>query len=217
MKRINVVGMVFERLTVLEKLPKKDKWNHWYYLCQCSCGTKTEVLKCNLLKGHSKSCGCLDKERRLERNTKHGKAYTTEYGVWCEMHTRCYNSKCSKINYDAYILRGIIICDRWHRNNPDGFSNFYADMGPRPEGNYSIDRIDNDGNYEPNNCKWATKAEQSRNKRTNIWLTYNGRTLCQNDWAKELGIDSTHIIYHLKRGKNFTEIYEYFSKSIVMK
>lgn len=114
-----------------------------------------------------------------------------QYGAWKCMRQRCY-TKTNKAYY-GYGARGIKVCDEWKT-----FAGFIADMGARPEG-YSLERIDNNGNYEPSNCRWATHAEQQRNTRYNVWLTFNGETLCQSDWAARLGIHHTAIHYRVKK------------------
>ena len=112
----------------------------------------------------------------------HGKRSLPEYRAWAMMKNRCLNPNAE--DRHNYSERGITICDRWK----DSFAAFIEDMGERPSKDHSIERIDNDGNYEPNNCRWATKLEQSRNRRTNVHITHNGRTQLMIDWAKEVGL-----------------------------
>jgi hypothetical protein len=116
-------------------------------------------------------------------------------GVWRAMHNRCYNkSQASYVNYGG---RGIAVDACWHGS--EGFKRFLSDMGPCPEGG-TIERINNDGNYGPSNCRWATRAEQSRNRRNNRFLTANGQTKTLKDWANQLGCNSAAILYRLKKG-----------------
>lgn len=110
----------------------------------------------------------------------HGMSRTKIYALWVAMHNRCGNPKCE--TYDLYGGRGIKVCGRW-----DAFENFYADMGDRPAGT-SLDRIDVNGNYEPGNCRWATRNQQSRNMRTNVWVTLDGERICFSDACKRLGV-----------------------------
>src|SRR5688500_16157023 len=114
--------------------------------------------------------------------TKHGLRNCSEYRAWASMKQRCLNPKV--VAYPQYGQRGIKVCDRWLTS----FPNFYADMGPRPSPSHSLDRIDNDGDYTPDNCRWATRVEQGRNQRTNVLFTHNGKTQCLTAWSEEIGI-----------------------------
>lgn len=127
-----------------------------------------------------------------KRNFKHGMARTPSWRSWVGMFDRCYNKK--NHAYKNYGGRGISVCRRWHK-----FINFYADMGDRPPG-ASIERIDNDGNYNPSNCKWATRAEQRRNSRQNVLIRFGGITMCMADWAKESGISRAVLHARIKSG-----------------
>ncbi len=113
------------------------------------------------------------------RNTTHGLAHLPEYDLWCGMKQRCYYEKHK--SFHRYGGKGIKVCERWHQ-----FENFYADMGSKPEGK-TIDRIDSNGDYSPENCRWATYKEQMRNTTRTHFIEYNGERLCLTDWAKKLG------------------------------
>lgn len=180
----DITGQRFGRLTVIEKCSNKSpsvKGVMW--LCRCDCGGSTTTRTSSLRSGRTKSCGCLHKEFLAsgKARTTHGMRSTPEYRTWSLMKDRCYNRKTP--GFYKYGGRGITVCKRW-RNS---FETFYADMGPRPSTNHSIDRIDNDGAYSPDNCRWATKKQQARNRRTNLTITFNGETMTSVEWSKRLG------------------------------
>jgi len=138
----------------------------------------------------------------IHGHNRRGKT-TKEYRSWYHMKTRCYNKKRPYWKY--YGGRGIKVCDRWK----DSFVNFLSDMGNKPTSKHSLDRIDNNGDYSPDNCKWSTSKQQTRNKRSNIMIEYNGKIQCLNDWAKELEIKRTTLWmriykYHLPLFLAFT-------------
>jgi hypothetical protein len=149
--------------------------------------------------GESTSCGCYQRENSAETlrkvATKHGKHNTPEYFRWLSMKLRCYHP--SHHAFKDYGGRGITVCDRWKHD----FEAFLSDVGERPSPEHSLDRIDNDGNYEPNNVRWATRQEQANNRRTNVKVTYDGREQTLAQWARELGITPEGVAYRVKHGK----------------
>ncbi len=152
----DVSGQRFGLLTVSHFLRRENGSS--YYRCVCDCGEKKTVSRCSLSNGRVRSCGCLRRKIAREVHLTHGGTYTKEYVIWSGMKKRCFNPRSPAFKY--YGSRGITMCDEWRGS----FERFYLDMGPKPNGK-SIDRIDNDGNYEPGNCRWATTSQQNANRR----------------------------------------------------
>lgn len=190
-------GQRYGRLVAIKIVGKSEHSREMLWRCRCDCGNSTDVRSGALGSGRTKSCGCLvvDNARTLsvetQGNVRHGAsrrgAMTSEFNIWRSMKSRCYWPR--SINFDRYGGRGISVCDRWR----DSFENFLADMGPRPSPTHMLDRIDNDGNYEPGNCRWATPVEQARNQSTNRIVTVRGQTMTLAE-ARET------FAPHLKRG-----------------
>ena len=186
----DLTGQKFSLLTVLTYDGKSiDGRTQWY--CKCECGNTVSVQSKRLLSGHTKSCGCLRKEKFRLMITKHNLVKTPIYHIWQQMKKRCSNP--NNPAYKNYGGRGIKVCNRWLE-----FENFYKDIGERPEG-LTIERIDNNGNYKPGNCKWATRKEQCRNRRTNRMVSYMGKEKCLADWADILGINNRTLTSRLNR------------------
>jgi hypothetical protein len=156
-RRVYLPGMRFERLVLVEKTGRTPS-GHATWLADCDCGQRVEVIAKNVGTGVTRSCGCLRHDLLVERNTTHGMRDTNEWAIWRGMVSRCHNP--NDTGFHKYGGRGITVCQRWR----DSFAAFYEDMGPRPEG-LSIDRVDNDRGYEPDNCRWATASEQRANQR----------------------------------------------------
>lgn len=175
----DISGHRFGLLTVIAPISKIPSGVCW--LCRCDCGNECLMSGHNFRWGKSKSCGCLRLARVKETNSTHGMSNTPTHKVWLSMRTRCENPNDKR--FDRYGGRGITVCDRWQ-----DFEAFLADMGERPSLAHSIDRIDNDGSYTPENCRWATSTQQVRNRSTTLLQEYNGITKPLADWADELGI-----------------------------
>jgi hypothetical protein len=143
--------------------------------------------------GQTKSCGCLARENLITRETTHGMSRTKEYRTWSHMKERCQNDRCK--NYKDYGGRGITVCDEWSNS----FEQFYKDMGSRPK-KKSIDRIDVNGNYEPDNCRWATMKTQQNNRTNNHMLTCFGKTQNLMRWSEEVNIK--YKILHCRINKH---------------
>jgi hypothetical protein len=194
MKNKIVVGQKFGRLTVLFEAYVRNRAKYWF--CLCDCGNTKVIRTGNLKSGTSKSCGCLQKELLSEKKATHKMSHSGTYRSWKSMKARCNNPNSPK--YKSYGGRGITVCDRWINS----FEDFLEDMGERPSRKYSIERKNNNGNYEPENCIWLLKGKQQRNMRTTVFITYNNRTQCRADWAEELGIKHSTLAGRLRRGWN---------------
>lgn len=191
---INLKGMRFGRL-VVDSISHKDGDGRIHWNVSCDCGNTKTINGKSLRRGLTKSCGCLNKEVVKSIMTKHGLSDTQIYQVWLAMKNRCYNEKVE--GYDRYGGRGIKVCGRWLGGS--GFQNFMSDMGERPDG-MTIERIDNDKDYSPDNCRWATMKEQCRNKRSNRWLEHNGEKRLISEWASHIGIGLSTLVGRLERG-----------------
>lgn len=193
----DLTGATCGRWTVVAYSHSKDRITYWH--CVCSCGKTAVVNGMSLRSGRSQSCGCLHRERQATRLHKHGHAkpgnWHPLYTIWAQMKSRCYSTTAR--GYANYGGRGVTVCDRWR----ESFEAFLADMGDRPSPEHTLDRYpNNDGNYEPGNCRWATPAQQQRNKRNNRLLTCGGKTLCVQEWAELLGVRPNNIMTRLRLG-----------------
>lgn len=193
-------GNRFGRLVVIAKLTKRRR-QHVVWRCRCDCGKETEVVTRNLTHGITKSCGCLWKERIREANTKHGlwRENKQEYKAWWAARERCTNP--NHPQFKDYGARNIKMCKRWKNS----FAKFLKDMGTCPMGN-TLERLDNDKGYFPNNCKWASRKDQSRNRRStklskgkikNIKTLYDSGHYTQKDLAWMYNVDPSTISYVL--------------------
>jgi hypothetical protein len=191
--RYNLIGRRFGRFVVLAE-GGRTKHRSILWLCLCDCGEKKEVTTGSLLSGNSCSCGCLQKERVGEATKTHGFSHLPIYRVWRSMKGRCYNLGHS--SYGRYGGRGITVCERWFNS----FENFYEDMGDKPSSRHQLDRINNNGSYCKENCRWVLPAENSRNTRSNHYLSFEGETLTLTDWSLLLGISRSTIKGRLDKG-----------------
>jgi hypothetical protein len=175
-----------------------NKTIRYYWLCECECGNEKVILDYNITKGHTKSCGCL--HNSPTHCFTHKMTQTPEYSAWKGIKRRCYNQKFK--HYNNYGGRGILVCDRWL----ECFENFYEDMGDRPSKEYSIERRDNDGNYCPENCYWATKKEQSNNKRSNRFIEFNNERLTVDQFSEKYQINNWIVRKRLNKGWDIQKI-----------
>jgi hypothetical protein len=188
---IDLTGKRFGRLVVIRRYGtvKHGASNTPSWLVKCDCGNEKTVMGCDLRKNHgTRSCGC----GRGGKPT-HGMSSTIEHRIWRDILKRCYNK--NNHAYKYYGQRGIRVCDEWIKN----FKAFYDDMGPRPSPKHSIDRIDNDGDYEPSNCRWVTWKEQNRNKRNIPKHKAFGKSLSVSEWSEVTGISTSAISQRLNR------------------
>lgn len=195
----DLTGKQFGRLTVLSREPSLPPQYRTRWKCVCLCGNTKVIHGSSLKRGLTSSCGCLSKEVTKARSIIHGMHKSREFAIWKGIKNRCNNKNIK--SYSIYGNRGIKVCKRWE----DSFSSFYEDMGPRPSKNHSIDRIDNDGDYCPENCRWATRVEQANNRRTNKKFTHNGKTLNLEQWAKILGLTPVGLLHRFSLGWSIEE------------
>lgn len=187
------IGKKINKLTIISYKKKgKNKCN--YFVCQCECGNITEIRASHLLNDNQISCGC---HTRKYQDSSIGDAI---YNTWNRMMHRCYDPNHHK--YPRYGQRGIKLCDEW-KDNYDNFYNWAINNGFKL--GLSIDRIDNDGDYEPNNCRWATRKQQMNNTSRNRYLTFNNETHTMAEWSEILNIKYGNISSRLRRGKSVSE------------
>lgn len=207
--KISLIGHKFNRLFVVAESNKRAASGAVMWKCVCDCGT-TKIVDSNSLRGgRTRSCGCFNKEQAAARSTIHGECprsgKSLTYLSWDSMIQRCTNPNSAK--FGVYGGAGVVVVKEWLV-----FENFMRDMGLRPSKLHTLDRFPNpSGDYEPSNCRWATWAEQSRNRRDNVRILYDGKNLVVADWATILKTNANTIQRSLKRGKAFSEIYNFYS------
>lgn len=193
-KRIDLTGLKFSHLTVIEYVGK-EKYGQTIWKCKCDCGNYKDIRGSKLRSGEVKSCGC------MRHPYKHHMTDTRMYNIWCTMKARCFRPTCKK--YKDYGGRGITMCDEWKND----FMSFYEwSMSNGYSDELSIDRIDNNGSYEPSNCRWADAITQSNNTRTNVYLTYQSETHTLAEWSRILGISYSTMIKRRSKGLTTEEI-----------
>lgn len=192
----DLAGQRFGKLKVLSISHKKRSS---YWCCKCDCGSQVIIREWCLLNGTRTTCGCVGHKTNLKHGQS-GRTRTKEYYTWCSMVGRCQNPNLPM--YKRYGGRGITVCERW-RNS---YETFLSDLGKAPSKKHSIERINNDGNYEPGNCKWATNDEQQRNRQGVILVTHNNLTLPLSDWCNRLKLNRSTVRKYLNNGKTFPDI-----------
>lgn len=199
MKILDLTGQRFGRLTVIERTGTATDGQKTY-LCKCDCGNEKVITSGNLRSGHTTSCGCASSKITSQRNRDnavHGGCGTRLYGIWIDMRSRCNYEK--SINWHLYGGRGIKVCEEWQNDfsvfREWALENGYAD-------GLQLDRIDNDGNYEPSNCKWSTRSEQGNNRRTCKYITIGNETKTISEWCDITGVDRMTAYSRIRRGWN---------------
>lgn len=194
-KRLDLIGQRFGRLTVKE-FSHVDKLRNTHWKCVCDCGNGVTVYGYSLMRGDTKSCGCYRVEQSTERQTTHGQSAkgkpTKAYVAWISMHSRCNNPE--NTNYEDYGGRGIRVTDSWF-----DFENFYEDM-KEPLPHQTLDRIDVNGDYCPDNCRWADIETQNNNKRNTHWVEMRGLKMSLTQWSRFLGLKEKAVSLRVRRG-----------------
>lgn len=185
-----MIGNRFSRLLVTAT---EGDGRHLWCICRCDCGGLSRVRATSLRNGNTRSCGCLRRDVVKDRSKSHGLHGTPEYRCWKTMRQRCTNPRNPK--YPSYGGRGITVCERWN-----SFEMFVADMGPRPSPRHSIDRINNDLGYSPENCRWASEKSQARNRRSSRVVTCNGESRTVAEWSELTGMNRYKITGRLRLG-----------------
>lgn len=203
-RKLNIEpGTKFNMLEFVEKRKsiKDGKVTKSVGLFKCDCGLEKEYRILDVKNGHTKSCGCIRKTCNIKHGQTINRNISKEYTAWQNMKERCMNV--NKEEYVNYGGRGIKVCDRWL----ESFSNFYEDMGEAYDESYSLDRIDNNGNYSPENCRWASKKEQSLNTRSNVRINYNSENLTIREWAEKTKIPVSTITYRYYKNMSTEKIF----------
>ncbi len=198
----DLTGDVFYCLTAIKPGEKSGDWT-----VRCECGNVFDCNGWHLRNGYKKSCGCRRSQMISDGVTKHGNSDHPLFDCWYEMRARCNNPEHQ--SYHNYGGRGILVCERW-----DDFLLFVQDVGDKPTPEHSIDRIDNDGNYDPANIRWATRKEQSNNRRVNRLIEYKGETKTITEWGEILGINYMTLHCRLNRGLTVEEAFETKPKKV---
>lgn len=199
-KPIDISGQRFGRLTVSEMTDQRRK-SSVMWRCLCDCGNIVIAASGDLRTGHTRSCGCLKLEILKARVTKHGASGTRLYMIWQEMIARCHRQE--NVSFKFYGARGISVCDEWKTS----FEAFAADMGDRPLG-CSLERKNNNLNYNKENCKWATHTDQMNNRRGNIIISFDGQEMTMAQFARFIGFPYAKVRSAIKRGVTSIKGYE---------
>lgn len=196
------IGKKLNLLTIIKEVTQKIKYKR-FVECLCDCGNIKIIQLSYVRSHHTKSCGCYNLSAFRVRSTTHGMSYSKEYNSYRKMIERCYSP--NDISYKNYGAIKISVDERWLNN----FDNFISDMGMKPSVGHSLDRIDSKGNYSKENCRWATRTEQNRNKKNNVVIVYNGTSMLLIEWANYFNTHYLNVRAQMKK-KNFSEIYNFY-------
>lgn len=198
---IDMTGQKYGRLTVLGPVGR-NKQSYILWLCRCDCGNMSTLKGGDLRFGNTRSCGCFKIEKAILLNTIHGMTDTPLRKIWSDIIKRCTNPNAR--NYKNYGGRGISIYDGW-RHDFQAFHDYVTQLPHCGEKGYSIDRVDNDGDYTPGNVRFATRHEQSHNSRRSTLITHNGETMCIADWARSVGMKPSMLSSRLRRNMSIKD------------
>ena len=201
---IDLTGERFGRLTVIQS-EGKNRWGSYMWLCECDCGNTKILDGSELRRGNVRSCGCLSREMASERFIKHGYSRTKIYSEWKKMIQRCGdNNSYNRLNYNQ---RGVKVCELW-MNDFQAFLDYVSNLPHYGEPGYSLDRINNDGDYEPGNVRWANAITQANNRSNNVRITYNGETHTMAEWARKLGMPYSKLQWRLYSGWPIEKVFD---------
>lgn len=209
-RKVDIVGEKFGRLTVVKFIPKPERADYRrQWLCRCECGNLVEVNGSKLRSGHTRSCGCLEREFIANVNKKYKYRDLRLYRIWKAIQQRCSDKNGRE--YHNYGGRGIRVCDEW-TDESNGFERFYEwAMSNGYNKDLTIDRVDVNAGYSPDNCRWITNKKQQNNRRDNVNLTYNGETHTMQEWSELLNVPYTTLRYHIRtRHRSLTEYINVF-------
>ena len=199
-----MAGKKYSSLTAIKAVGVTAKSRNVIWLFHCECGNKCEIDGYSVRSGKSTSCQECGSKRTVAASITHGLTNTSEYSVWTDIKTRCYNK--NRPEYNDYGGRGIFVCDRWL--GKDGFSNFLSDMGKRPRNDLSIERVNNDKGYSPSNCVWATIYVQANNRRNNKKILFEGRWISPKIFSRLTGIRYNTVLARINAGKSGSDLFK---------
>lgn len=194
------IGESYGLLTAVKFMGRMTSANDYIWLWQCACGNAIYVRSGSVRSGRTTSCGCALRRVLQERLTTHGRTFTSEYSIWCSMKDRCLNENSN--SYHRYGGRGITVDPKWI----ESFEAFLGDMGPRPTKEHTLDRYNNNLGYSKENCRWTTADVQSSNRRSNLYVEYQGELMTATDFSRKIGCTGLRAISLLRSGRTPEEV-----------